>query len=237
MDSEKSLLEIIEEKQSELDSVTNSFEEYMISSKEVEKEFECMLEETETENKQLKIKYNQLEDKYNNMNEKVNTANQTIDKLQTNVMNLTTKLNELTADYKNLENENEDWIAKYRVLQSTEESLNLKLEANEENLIFVQSDLDILQITAQENERSNAEEILDLRIQLSKMEESWKESQHMCEQLQKKCQENGLVNAMNADSVHAEENEAAKGMYICILNAHTCMPLSNICIYICIFGL
>ena len=154
------------EKQNELDMITRSFEEFMESSREVEKEFEGMLTDTEQKLNESKLKNRQLEEKLSTSQAALANVNKEINKLSSDYQAANKKYLESENRKTSIECENDMLKEKWRILESTEEQLRANLERVEEDLVFVQSDLDVLQMSSQENERRDAETIMELRQEI-----------------------------------------------------------------------
>lgn len=134
----------------ELDSLKQEYSEFQASSRELEAELE---KELETERKsflQLQQKLKGVDDKLAEESKKNSSLLQECSNLQSKCSSLSDKLNEIESRKRALESLNEDLSAQTRILESSNEDLKHKLDNAEEDIVFLQTDIDELKWSKQD---------------------------------------------------------------------------------------
>jgi chromosome segregation ATPase len=154
---------LYEMKLHEFEELKQNYEEYVESSKELEKEMDSSLKQALGKNQELEKRLNTMELKYKSLQDNYDRLSKEFNSTLTHIQTATNKLSILEENKRHLENENEDLVNKVRILESTEQDLQHQLEQSKEDLIFMKNDLEILQEAKQQEEITLKNEINTLR--------------------------------------------------------------------------
>jgi chromosome segregation ATPase len=159
----------LRQKQIECDNVQRSFDEYVESSKELESELEIALEESEAKIAELTKKKVASDERAKDLNDRLGQTSKEFSKCQTDL--IIARENEAKADElkKLLEVANEDLNNRVRILEATEEDLKHKLSNMEEDIVFLQGDLQGMDNVKIEIEDKMNREITELKKALEEM--------------------------------------------------------------------
>jgi chromosome segregation ATPase len=137
----------LQRKQQQLDELQQSFDELqqlVESSKELEAELETALEEESAKSQKLAEAEQYANNKAANLQLKVDQLNK--DLQRSSINGQSGDADEQNAKVRRLEIENENLQNQVRVLESTEEDLLHKLQNMEEDVIYLKSDVESLQL-------------------------------------------------------------------------------------------
>jgi chromosome segregation ATPase len=154
---------LYEMKLHEFEELKQNYEEYVESSKDLEKELDGSLKQALGKNQELEKRLNTMELKYKSLQDNYDRLSKEFNSTLTHIQTATNKLSILEETKRHLENENEDLVNKVRILESTEQDLQHQLEQSKEDLIFMKNDLEIVQEAKQQEENTLKNEINTLR--------------------------------------------------------------------------
>ena len=152
--------------QSLYDKLKAEYDDYIESSKELEIELENELENERRTSQQLQQRLTMADDRLIDEGKKSSILLLENTTLHSKCSSIADKLNESEASKRVLESGNEDLSAQIRILESTIEDLRHKLDNAEEDIVFLQTDIDELKWSRQETEQRLNSEILDLQAKL-----------------------------------------------------------------------
>ena len=158
----------LESKLAELESLKKSYEEFIESSGALERELEDALKESESKCTDLNKKKTVAEEKYTSLYERYVASGNQLTICQKDLTNALEKL--ANADQKRiaLEQRIDELEESVRILEATEEDLTYKLSKSEEDIIFLQNDIDELKSERENSERRLKTELTDIQAELAK---------------------------------------------------------------------
>eukprot|EP01039_Chlorochromonas_danica_P001554 gene1554-1693_t len=161
-----SLEEQLAKKTAELETLQRSFDEYVESSKELENEMDKSLSIAERELKEKDQKIQFSESKIKELVEEYTRLKKVNGNLQEQSLSAKAKLASLEDSKRNLEVKTEDLSNQVRILKASEEDLQHKLLEAEEDIIFLNNDIEDLKA----NHVKSEERIHELERQLESMQ-------------------------------------------------------------------
>lgn len=156
----------------EYDSLKISFDEFIESSSQLEKELEENLVASEVKYAGLLKKQSETEGKLSTLLEKYSQSSKEITSMQSELTRLRSRVADLEDKKRSLESSNENLTEKVRILETTESDLLHKLQRAEEDIIFLQNDFEELQTERLESERRLKGELTDIQAELAKVDAS-----------------------------------------------------------------
>ena len=159
--------EQLEAKISEYEQLKNEYDDFLESSAQIEKELEDNLAVSEQKCADLAKKKSIAEEKFAAIQEKYSQSLRDVSSMQTELGKIREKLSAVEENKRTLESANEDFREKVRILEATEEDLLHKLQHAEEEIIFLQSDIEELQTERIESEKRLKGELTDIQAELA----------------------------------------------------------------------
>jgi hypothetical protein len=156
----------LSKKQLELQQLQESYDEFTLSSQELEQELEQELNRSEARNATLLAKVQRLELDLGDVREKLDATQHEMRKCETELSALRAELQRVTAIKRRLEQEQDELSTQVRILQATEDDLRHKMEREMEEKVFLLSDQDELKKEHELVTERLRTEILDLKSEL-----------------------------------------------------------------------
>lgn len=147
----------------EMEQLKHSYDEYVESSREYERELETQLRQSDARHQELEKKIQVSELKYRSLQDNYDRICRDFTSTITNLQALQNSMVIIEDNNRKLENENEQLINHVRVLQTTEQDLIHKMNAYQEEIIFLKNDVEQLQENKINIENSLKNEILTLK--------------------------------------------------------------------------
>lgn len=153
-------------KHQELTQLQASFDEYTLSSQELEQELEQELARAEQQSSQFSKKAQRLELELEAMREKLDATQHEMRKRESELQSMRVELARVTAIKRQLEQEQDELTTQVRILQATEEDLRHEMEREMEEKVFLLSDQDELKREYDLVTERLRTEIMDLKSEL-----------------------------------------------------------------------
>lgn len=191
----------------------------MESSKEVEKELELLLQQSEAKLADNHIRLTNLDERLSSTLITLESANKEIAKLNIEVQLYSRKFSDEERKRREYENENESLHDKVRILEATAEDLRSRLDEAEEEVVFKQSDLETLRSAMDEETRRYQERIMELeedvrRFQGERKEKTEEETQFRQQSLESAAEIHHLESMLN--DLQMKNNELSNQLHLAL---------------------
>lgn len=155
-----------------LESLKKNYEDFMESSSALEKELEDALKDSEDKCAELSKKKILAEERYSLLQDKYSASGAQLSNCQKEVSVLTEKLTQAESKKVELERIVDELQEMVRILEATETDLTHKLQLAEEDIVFLQTDLEEARAGTGDNERRLKAELTELQAELARFEAS-----------------------------------------------------------------
>mmetsp|Transcript_24358 Transcript_24358/g.40654 ORF Transcript_24358/g.40654 Transcript_24358/m.40654 type:complete len:913 (-) Transcript_24358:244-2982(-) len=156
-------------KQQELDAVKKSFDDYVVSAKELENEMENALQVAQQKIQKLSKKNTATTEKYNELTDTYNSLTEELTRLQEELEALRRSKSVATTEMVTL---NEELTTKVTTLTTTTEKYRAQIEVYERERVTMQKELDDLYTSKYEDDLKFKDQLEDLKGQNQKLLES-----------------------------------------------------------------